>query len=211
LTRRPQARTLTAELEGNHASEDEEMMGEWRERTGALRERGRARRHTVAAAASDPAAERRRRAVRIDRPAVAPCPDLDDLRALDADAARTHVDAYLHQVMAACHADDFEALSYRWELHLVELEQLCLLRSVDLSRRKLAHYRGVLRKHGGFPPLIGLGGDHRDTTRGVLLCDGYHRAVAMRDVGMHFAWVWLAVGAWTPTASLPVLAGDREG
>ncbi len=155
-------------------------------------------------------AARRRQVARIDRPAVAPCPQLDDLRALPPVAARDHVDAYLHGVMSARQADDFEALRYRWELHLVELEQLCLLRSVDLSKRKLGHYRAVLRKHGGFPPLIGLGGDGHEPTHNVLLCDGYHRAVAMRDVGMHFAWIWLAVGAWPMATGTPALVGSRE-
>jgi hypothetical protein len=156
------------------------------------------------------AARRRRQVARIDRPAVAPCPDLDDLRALTAQAARDHVDAYLHQVMPVRQADDFEARGFRWELHLVKLDQLCLLRQVDLSKRKLGHYRAVLRKHGGFPPLIGLGGDGHDATRGVLLCDGYHRAVAMRDVDLHFAWMWLAVGTWVEAPDSTALALSRE-
>lgn len=156
------------------------------------------------------AATRRRQVARIDRPAVAPCPDLDDLRALTAEAAREHVDAYLHQVMPARQADDFEARGFRWELHLVKLDQLCLLRRVDLSKRKLGHYRAVLRKGGGFPPLVGLGGDGHDATRGVLLCDGYHRAVAMRDLDLHFAWMWLAVGAWVEAPTAPLLAAARE-
>ena len=154
---------------------------------------------------------RARQVARIDRPAVAPCPDHEALRALPPAAARERVNTYLHEVMSAREADDFEALAYCWELHLVELEQLCLLRSVDLSKRKLGHYRAVLRKGGGFPPLIGLGSDGKDVTHGVLLCDGYHRAVAMRDVGMHFVWMWLAVDAWEPAAAAPVLTGSREG
>jgi hypothetical protein len=156
------------------------------------------------------AATRRRQVARVDCPAVAPCPDLDDLRALSAEAARTHVDAYLHEVMPARQADDFEARSFRWELHLVKLDQLCLLRRVDLSKRKLGRYRAVLRRHGGFPPLIGLGGDGHDATRGVLLCDGYHRAVAMRDVDLHFAWMWLAVGPWAEAPEATKLALSRE-
>jgi hypothetical protein len=135
------------------------------------------------------------------------------LRALVPEQARLHVDAYLRTVMRRRNADDFEALAYRWELHLVELDQLCLVPGVDLTRRKLGHYRAVLRQGGGFPPLIGLGGDNEDVTHDVLLCDGYHRAMAMRDVGMHFAWMWLAVAAWESVATMdaPVLAGSREG
>jgi hypothetical protein len=115
---------------------------------------------------------------------------------MSAEEARWHVHGYLHAVMPASQADDFEALSYCWELHLVELEQLRLIRSVDLSKRTLRRYRAVLRTNGAFPPLIGLGGDGKRVTENVLLCDGYHRATAMRDVGLHFAWMWLAVGTW---------------
>jgi hypothetical protein len=129
-------------------------------------------------------------------PAVAPCADLDTLRSLSPEDARAHVDAYLHAVMAEEEADAFEALSYRWELHLVELDQLCLLRSVDLASAKLRRYRAAVRRGSHFPPLVGLGGDGRRVTDGVLLCDGYHRAVAMRDAGIHYVWVWLAAGMW---------------
>jgi len=128
--------------------------------------------------------------------AVAPCADLDTLRALSPDAARTHVNAYLHDVMPAEEADAFEALRYRWELHLVELDQLCLLRSVDLASATLRRYRAAVRRGSHFPPLVGLGGDGRRVTDGVLLCDGYHRAIAMRDAGIHYVWVWLAAGMW---------------
>ncbi|HKS68986.1 MAG TPA: hypothetical protein VJQ45_01100, partial [Ktedonobacterales bacterium] len=56
-------------------------------------------------------------------------------------------------------------------------------------------------------PLIGLGGEGKSPAEDVLLCDGYHRAVALRDAGIHYAWVWLAVGAWQAadyTAEEPV-------
>jgi hypothetical protein len=132
----------------------------------------------------------------IDLPAVAHCKDLDLLRHLTADEARQHVNRYLHTVMPREQADDFEALTYHWELHLVELDQIQLLRQVDMNRRKLSRYRTALRKGASFPPLMALGGDSTQPTEGVLLCDGYHRAIAMRDIGLHFAWVWLAVGLW---------------
>lgn len=158
------------------------------------------------------AAETARRAtrVRVDAPAIAPCVELDHLPTLGPDQARRHVDAYLRDVMTTREADDFEAMAYRWELHLVELDQLKLVRTVDLNKRKLAHYRAVLRKSGAFPPLIGLGGDGRSVTDDVLLLDGYHRALAMRDVGLCFAWMWLAVGAWKPAQQVPALAGERR-
>jgi len=129
-------------------------------------------------------------------PAVALCADLEALRSLSPEDARSHVDTYLHAVMPAEEADAFEALSYRWELHLVELDQLCLLRSVDLASAKLRRYRAAVRRGSHFPPLVGLGGDGRRVTDGVLLCDGYHRAIAMRDAGIHYVWVWLAAGMW---------------
>src|SRR5262249_785537 len=125
---------------------------------GEQRGRGRSPRreqmteHAPAARPRAPA--KRRRVARVDRPAVAPCVELDRLRVLAPEEARWHVHGYLHDVMLAHEADDFEALRYCWELHLVELEQLCLIRSVELSKRKLGHYRAVLRKGGGFPPLI---------------------------------------------------------
>jgi hypothetical protein len=146
----------------------------------------------------------------VDRPAVAPCADLEALRALDGKAARTHVDAYLHGVMGADEADGFEAVRYRWELHLVEIEQLVGLRSVDLSRATLRRYRAALKRGDAFPPLVGLGGDGKDPTAGVLLCDGYHRAMAMRDVRLHFAWMWLAIGVWEHAESEPVMAGEQR-
>lgn len=133
-------------------------------------------------------------------PAVAPCVDLELLQNLSAEAARNHVERYLHDVMSAGDADAFEASSYRWELHLVEIEQLRLVRGVDLDRKKVRRYGGVLKRGGAFPAVIGLGGDGREVTRDVLLCDGYHRAAAMRDAGIHFVWAWLATGLW-PTSS----------
>lgn len=154
---------------------------------------------TVAAAPQDRAARRSRPLRHL--PPVAPYAELDTLRALDPAAAREHVNTYLHGVMTAVEADDFEAGSYRWELHLVPLDQLCLLRAVELSRGKLRSYRAAFRRGEECVPLIGLGGEGRDPTRSVLLCDGYHRAVALRDAGLHFAWVWLAVGPWRERAS----------
>jgi hypothetical protein len=132
---------------------------------------------------------------------------LETLRALSAEQAREHVDTYLHTVMSAREAHAFEALSYRWELHLVALDQLCLLRTVDLSQTKLRRYRTVLRKDGGFPPLVGLGGEGHEPTHAVLLCDGYHRAVAMRDVELSFAWVWLAVAPWRDEDEADIVVG----
>jgi hypothetical protein len=136
------------------------------------------------------------REVRKCLPAVVSCPGLEELQTLSPEEARRHVDAYLHEVMPRQDADDFEALSFRWELHLVPLDHLRLLRTVDLSPRKLRRYRSVIRRGGVFPPLVGLGGDGRRITENVFLCDGYHRVTAMRDVGVHFAWIWLASDRW---------------
>lgn len=129
-------------------------------------------------------------------PPVAPCDDLMALFALDPAAARDHVDAALHAAMPAAQADAFGARDYRWELHLVALDQLCLLRGVDLVPSRIRRYRAALRRGASCAPLIGLGGDGKSPAEDVLLCDGYHRAVALRDAGIHFAWVWLAVGIW---------------
>lgn len=149
----------------------------------------------------------------VDLPAVAPCKDLETLRHLTPDATRHHVNRYLHTAMPAEQADDFEALMYRWELHLVELDHIQLLRQVDLNRRKLSRYRTALRKGAAFPPLVALGGDGAKPTEDILLCDGYHRIVAMRDIGLSFAWVWLAVGLWREqtnrTAEIPTLSSSR--
>lgn len=139
----------------------------------------------------------------VDLPAVAPCDDLEALRHLTPDATRHHVNEYLHAVMPTEQADDFEALTYHWELHLVELDHIQLLRQVEMNRRKLSRYRTALRKGAAFPPLVALGGDGAQPTESVLLCDGYHRIVAMRDIGLHFAWVWLAVGLWREHAAVP--------
>ncbi|HEX8035165.1 MAG TPA: hypothetical protein VF510_15025 [Ktedonobacterales bacterium] len=149
----------------------------------------------------------------VDLPAVAPCKDLETLRHLTPDAARHHVNLYLHTTMPTQQADDFEALTYRWELHLVELDHIHLLRQIDMNRRKLSRYRTALRKGASFPPLVALGGDGAQPTEDVMLCDGYHRIIAMRDIGLHFAWVWLAVDLWREQASItrdiPVLSGSR--
>ncbi len=156
---------------------------------------------------------RKQTACNVDLPAVAPCNDLETLRHLTPDAIRHHVNDYLHSVMPTEQADDFEALTYQWELHLVELDHIQLLRQVEMNRRKLSRYRTALRKGAAFPPLVALGGDGARPTEGVLLCDGYHRIVAMRDIGLHFAWVWLAVGLWREqaahTSDIPALTASR--
>lgn len=198
--RRNAAPAGSANQENGHAPAETNSVG-----TGSKR-----RKTTVASLEAETAArgcEGRLRA-RADAPAVAHCADLDLLRTLAPAEARLHVDAYLRSVMSAGEADDFEALRYRWELHLVELDQLQLVRTVDLNKRKLAHYRAVLRQGGAFPPLLGLGGDGRGVTAGVLLLDGYHRALAMRDTGLCFAWMWLATATWAPLAE-PVAYASR--
>jgi hypothetical protein len=148
----------------------------------------------------------------MDMPPVVRCPNLQDLQALSPEGARRHVDTYLHEVMASEDADAFGALSYLWELHLVPLDQLSLLRTVDLSPAKVRSMRAVIRKGGELPPLVGLGGEGKQVTENVFLCDGYHRARAMYDLGIHFAWVWLAICTWERraplTAAMSLLAGD---
>jgi hypothetical protein len=149
----------------------------------------------------------------MDLPPVVRCPNLWDLQSLSPEAARRHVDAYLHEVMAAEDADAFGALSYLWELHLVPLDQLSLLRTVDLSPAKLRAIRAAIRKGGELSPLVGLGGEGKQVTENVFLCDGYHRARAMYDLGIHFAWVWLAICTWerraaSSAAVTPLLAAD---
>lgn len=145
-------------------------------------------------------------------PPAAPCLDLERLQSLTPEAARDHVERYLYDVMSADDAGAFEAASYRWELHFVEIEQLRLVRGVDLDRKKLRRYRDVLKRGGAFPALIGLGGDGSDVTRDVLLCDGYHRAAAMRDHGVHYVWVWLATSLWQAVAAplAAVSASSRD-
>jgi len=154
-------------------------------------------------AASRPltAATRRNTRPLANPPAVAPCAHLETLQALSAEAARNHVTAYLREVMSDDEAEAFEARAYRWELHLVAVDELCLVRGVELDRAKLRRYRRALSQGKHFPAVVGLGGDAADVTRGVLLCDGYHRVVAMRDAGIHYLWAWLATGIWR---SVPV-------
>jgi hypothetical protein len=135
------------------------------------------------------------------RPAVAYCTDLDLLRGLTPTQAREHVTRYLHAVMEAERAAAFEAERYRWELHLVALDQIQLLRGIELDARKLRRYRRVLASGAGFPALIGLAGEGREPTENVLLCDGYHRVVAMRDAGINYVWMWLATGLWRRPAT----------
>ena len=163
----------------------------------------------------DAAPERGRKGKR-DLPALVFCPNLTQLQALSPDEARQHVNTYLHDVMPRDDAEAFAALSYRWELHLVPLHQISLLRTVQCSARKRSHYRGVIRRGGALPPLVGLGGEGQRVTENVLLCDGYHRVLAMCDLGLHFAWIWLATGLFehpappgAPTSSPVLLAADR--
>jgi hypothetical protein len=173
-------------------------------------QRGSAR-HKGAKALADRAAAARPAPARSSRPQrtppplyeapVARCDDLAVLRALSPAAARDHVDAALHAAMPPAQADAFEARSYRWELHLVALDQLCLLRGVDLVPSRLRRYRAAIRRGESCAPLIGLGGDGNSPTEAILLCDGYHRAVALRDAGLHFAWVWLAIDLWRDPAT----------
>lgn len=150
----------------------------------------------------------RRRVAQVDHPAVAPCVELDSLRMLDAEQAREHVGAYLQAVMPAEDAEAFEADAYRWELHLVELDQIRLVRGVDLTPSRVKRYRAAMNKGVAFPPLIGLGGEGATPTEDTLLCDGYHRVAAMRSARFHFAWMWLAVGLWQgEVETLAVLSG----
>lgn len=144
--------------------------------------------------ATTPRAQRRPVAL----PSVAPCVDLDTLRALAPDEARRHVNGYLYDVMPDEDACAFEAMNYRWELHLVDIEQVRMVRGVRLQEKKVRRYTAALRRGGGFPPLVGLGGEGKRATEDVLLCDGYHRARAMRRAGVYYAWVWLAVDVWRP-------------
>lgn len=129
-------------------------------------------------------------------PSVAPCLELETLRALGPDEARRHVNTYLYDVMAAEDAEAFEAMSYRWELHLVDIEQMRMVRGVELDPKKVRRYTATLRRGSGFPALIGLGGEGKRSTDDVLLCDGYHRVAAMRRAGIYYGWAWLAVDLW---------------
>ena len=146
--------------------------------------------------AATPHAPRQRPPVAL--PSVAPCVDLDTLRALTPDDARHHVNTYLYAVMPGEDAGAFEALTYRWELHLVDIEQVRMVRGVDRQEKMVRRYTAALRRGGGFPPLVGLGGEGKRANEDVLLCDGYHRAAAMRRAGVYYAWVWLAVDLWRP-------------
>ena len=152
------------------------------------------------AAPRTPAAVSRRRHPRplANPPSVAPCANLETLQRLSPEAAREHVVAYLREVMSPDEANAFEAGGYRWELHLVAIDEFRLLRGVELDTAKLRRYRRALARGTCVPAVVGLGGDGADVTRGVLLCDGYHRAVAMRDAGIHYVWAWLATGIWQP-------------
>ena len=169
----------------------------------APKKRGTSAKHTssvtVKPAPEHPRAQRS--PARYLLPPVAPCDDLLALFARDPHAARDHVDGVLHAAMPTAQADAFEARSYRWELHLVALDQLRLLRAVDLVPSRIRRYRAALRRGASCTPLIGLGGEGRSPGEDVLLCDGYHRAVALRDAGIHYAWVWLAVDAWQDAAA----------
>lgn len=153
------------------------------------------------------AATRRNTRPLTNPPSAASCADLKILQSLTPVAARDHVTVYLRDVMAPEEADAFEASAYRWELHLVAVDELCLVRGIELDRNKLRRYRRALARGSAFPAVVGLGGDAADVTRGVLLCDGYHRAVAMRDAGIHYVWAWLATGTWRPA---PVIAPTRS-
>ena len=141
-------------------------------------------------------------------PSVAPCLELETLRALDPDEARRYVNAYLNDVMPGEDADAFEAMNYRWELHLVDIEQVRMVRGVELESKKVRRYTATLRRAGGFPALVGLGGEGKRPTDDILLCDGYHRVAAMRRAGIYYAWAWLAVDLWRPALSVsPVQLG----
>lgn len=146
------------------------------------------------------AAPRRNTRPLANPPSVAPCAEIEALQTLAPDQARQHVAAYLRGVMSLDEANAFEVGSYRWEVHLVAIDELRLVRGIELDATKLRRFRRALGRGVGFPPVVGLGGDGESVTCGVLLCDGYHRAVAMRDAGIHYVWAWLATGSWQPEA-----------
>lgn len=148
----------------------------------------------AAHASLPPRVSRQRKPVEL--PPVAPCLDLETLQSLDPDDARRHVNDYLYDVMPGEDACAFEAMHYRWELHLVDIEQVRMVRGVQLDPKKVRRYTATLRRGQGFPPLVGLGGEGKRVTDDILLCDGYHRAAAMRRAGIYYAWAWLAVDLW---------------
>jgi hypothetical protein len=118
---------------------------------------------------------------------------------------------YLHAVMSSDDADTFEALAYWWELQLVKIDRVRLVRGVKLDPKKVRRYRAVLRRGGGFPPLVGLGGEGEWATESVMLCDGYHRIAATRNTGIYFVWVWLAVGLWDESQTLVPATSSPAG
>lgn len=153
------------------------------------------------------AATRRNTRPLADPPPVAPCADLNTLQALSPAQAREHVASYLRDVMSPDEASAFEVYRYRWDLHLVAIDHLHLVRGVELDRAKLRRFRRALARGACFPAVVGLGNDGEDVTGDVLLCDGYHRAVAMRDAGIPFVWAWLATEVrMRAQACMPVLS-----
>src|SRR5260370_36862253 len=92
-------------------------------------------------------------------------------------------------------ADTFEVLAYRWELQLVKIDRVRLVRGGKLDPKKVRRYRAVLRRGGGFPPLVGLGGAGEWATESGMLCDGYPRMSPTRNTGSYFVRVWLARGS----------------
>ena len=169
----------------SHAAEPQPVPRTWRAEVATTGSRVERR---VRAA---PSGDRRR--------LTAPCLRLRSLRRLDAVAARDYVTAYLAAVMSADDAAAFEADQFQWTLHRVSMNQIQLLRAVEIDPATIRHYSSLLADGARLPPLIGLGGDGDNATHGVLLCDGYHRAMAMRDAGMKYVWMWLATGSWVMT------------
>lgn len=166
------------------------------------------RKPRAARAVSQPTPRAPRRAKTFELPPVASCLELETLVGFAPDEARRHVNAYLYEVMPGEDAGAFEAMNYRWELHLVDIEQVRMVRGVELDANKVRRYTAALRRGGGFPPLVGLGGEGKRVTENILLCDGYHRAAAMRRAGIYYAWAWLAVDLWQPVrADSPVELG----
>lgn len=199
--RRPARRTARSQREGSLRPVENPQPETARRGTRRSSEKQAPARHTTPATPATAAKARQPR--KATKPAlslaIAACAELEALRALSSRQARDHVRAYLHGVMPDDLADAFEAEVFQWELHVVDLDQIQLVRGVDLDRKKVTRYRNTIRRGHPFPPLIGLGGDSTPT-RDVLLCDGYHRAVAMRDAGFHAVWMWLAVSPWREDA-----------